>query len=131
MSARTIKRGFKRIGIAFAVPCLIVGAISAGYGVYGAMTLPDEHVVADGPDHRIFRFAKGTQKQQVIDALSIDYGRQLQEWEVVVYTNRLWQNQQIMNAWLIAGAGCLIGSVGFLISLAIGWIVAGFASEDL
>lgn len=125
----TIKRGFRRLGIVLAPPCLLSAIVACALAIYQLATLPQARTHASGPDHGIFEFAEAATADEISGNLSQVYGRSLKDWEVVRYSSQMWGRDRAFKAGLWAFGSALLGATLFILSWTIGWVTTGFTSD--
>ena len=125
-----IRPGFHRIGIVLTVPCVAVFVIGAVIAAFQFASLPLPEIIADAPDGQKYRFPDGTPKSEIMIALNSTLNRKLADWEVVVYSNQMYERGRAETAGFFAVGGLLLGAIAYGSSWVIGWIASGFTQND-
>lgn len=129
-----LRRGFHRIGLFGAVPCAVIAAPLIAWGAYLWATSPTPMYSVTGPDGSVIQFPDSMSYSEMRDALIRRYNRPI---EFGYGAGKLDYPRNpggdARNAAMLAGGAglgaLLIGGAWYLLSWAIGWIVAGFRDD--
>jgi tetrahydromethanopterin S-methyltransferase subunit F len=130
MSASGIKRGFSRLGIALAAPCLLSAGIASALALYTLATLPPARTLVSGPDNKVYEFEEDISNAEIRASLEKQYGRSPQDWETVRYSSQMWQRDSAFKAGLWAMASAMLAALAFLLSWTVGWVASGFVGDQ-
>jgi hypothetical protein len=122
MSGESIMRGFRRLGVFLAVPCIVIAVGYLGTGFYTEYQSRQDHPNYFARFHPDGAPASAKRPDAVMGANPF---ADLIPQRAVSGT----QKSQLNEMSLISGSFVAIGAFLFLATWLLGWVVAGFAQE--